>query len=501
VNNLIADHFGAERTPEVFLLDQDRVIRYRGRIDDQYGYQEGIGYERPEAVHSDLAVAIEELLAGKPVSSPVTVSTGCLIGRVRKPTGDSEITYASHVAAIFNARCVVCHRPGEVAPFSMLEYDDVVGWGEMIREVVEDNRMPPWHADPQHGAFSNDCHLSDEEKNLIASWVENGCPKGDPAKIPSQPQFVKGWQIDKPQEIFWAKPYSVPATGTVDYQYFTVDPGFTEDRWVQAAEARAGNPAVVHHIIVFVIPPGAKRAGVTFDGFLVATAPGARPMVLADGMAKLVPAGSKFLFQLHYTPNGSPQKDRSCVGLIYAKPDSVVTAVKTTAALNIIFSIPPNANDHPVDAVHSLRRDSVLLSLYPHMHLRGKAFRYTARYPDGKEEILLDVPRYDFNWQNTYELKEPKLLPKGTEIRCAARFDNSEANAANPDPTKAVRFGEQTYEEMMIGFFDIAMPRDVAEELELTSPRARKRAAAQTSAKANRARAAGSRRSLATGNP
>jgi len=297
---------------------------------------------------------------------------------------------------------------------------------------------------------------------------------------------VKGWQIAKPQEVFWVKPYTVPAEGTVDYQYFTVDPGFTEDRWVQAAEARAGNPAVVHHIIVFVLPPGSKRSAVSFDGFLVATAPGARPMVLPQGMAKKVAAGSKFLFQMHYTPNGSPQKDRSCVGLIYAKPDTIKTAVKTTAALNLIFTIPPNAGNHPVDAIHSLRRDSLLLSLYPHMHLRGKAFRYTARYPDGKEEVLLDIPRYDFNWQNTYELAEPKLLPKGTEIRCAARYDNSAENSANPDPTKPVRFGEQTHEEMMIGFFDIATPRDDdKDEKQLAKSKERTKKSAATSSKAS----------------
>ena len=503
VNNMIADHFGAERTPEVFLLDKDRVIRYRGQIDDQYGYQKGIGFERPDAVRRDLAEAINELLANKPVSKPYTQSTGCLIGRVRKPAAESKITYASHVAAIFNKRCVVCHRTGEVAPFSMQDFDEVVGWGEMIREVVNDGRMPPWHADAAHGNFSNDSRMSDEEKKIVSDWVAAGCPKGDESKIPAPPKFVKGWQINKPDEVYWAKPYTVPAEGTVDYQYFTVDPGFTEDRWVQAAEARAGNAAVVHHIIVFVLPPGSKRSAVSFDGFLVATAPGARPMVLAPGMAKRVSAGSKFLFQMHYTPNGTPQKDRSCVGLIFAKPESVTTSVKTTAALNLIFSIPPKADNHPVDAVHSLRRDSVLLSLYPHMHLRGKAFRYTARYPDGKEEVLLDIPRYDFNWQNTYELAEPKLLPKGTEIRCAAHFDNSPGNAANPDPNKTVKFGEQTHEEMMIGFFDIATPRDDEKDAkQLAAGRGRKKSA---SSKRTGSRAAkltakpGNSPSLATG--
>jgi peroxiredoxin len=466
VNNLVANHFGATRTPEVYLLDRERVVRYRGRIDDQFGIKNGISYKRPAPNRNDLALAIEALLAGKAISEPVTEAPGCLIGRAPRPQQDARVTYASHVAAIFNRRCVECHRPGEVAPFSMVKYEDFEGWGDMIREVVAEDRMPPWHAAPEHGKFSNESRLSASEKQTILEWVDAGCPPGDLSRVPATPRFVKGWQLNDRKQIFYMnrEGFEVPAEGEVDYQYYRVDPGFTRDMWVQAAEARAGDPSVVHHIIVFIEPPGTKPGGVSFDGFLVATAPGARPLDLPPGYAKRIPAGSKLKFQMHYTPNGKKTVDRSSVGLVYTDASTVKTVVRTDQAMNILFRIPPGADDFPVESLKTIRRDTLLVSLYPHMHLRGKAFRYTARYPDGKEEILLDIPRYDFNWQNSYELAEPKLLPKGTEIRCEARFDNSAKNPANPDPKATVTFGEQTWDEMMIGFMDVAVPRDEESE-------------------------------------
>lgn len=480
VNNLVADHFGATRTPEVFVLDKQLIVRYRGRIDDQYGIENGISYKRDEPKRRDAALAIDALLAGKPVEQPATVPPGCLIGRAPKPKADARVTYASHIAAIFNKHCVECHRPGEVAPFSMAKYEDFEGWGDMIREVVSDGRMPPWHADPQHGTFSNDCRLSDGEKQLVLDWVDAGCPSGDLNLAPAPPRFVKGWRLNERRQIFYMNKegFDVPAEGEVDYQHFRVDPGFKQDMWVQSAEARAGDPSVVHHIIVFIEPPGVKPGGISFDGFLVATAPGARPLVLPQGYAKRIPAGSKLKFQMHYTPNGKKTHDRSSVGLVYVDESEVKTQVRTDSAMNIVFRIPPKAGNHPVESLKTLRDDTILLSLYPHMHLRGKAFRYTARYPDGKSEVLLDIPRYDFNWQNTYELKEPKLLPKGTEIRCEARFDNSPANPSNPDPSTEVTFGEQTWEEMMIGFMDLAVPRDKAKEAKSFAKTAARRAEA-----------------------
>lgn len=468
----VADHFGAKRTPEVFVLDRDRVVRYRGRIDDQYGIQRGAAYKRNEPQRRDLAEALDELLADKPISVAQTDPPGCLIGRSTlsdeeevAPTG--TVTYAHDVAPILNKHCVQCHRVGEIGPMPLAKFEDTKGWGDMIREVVSERRMPPWHADPKHGTFGNDARLSDAEVQTITAWVDAGCPKGNPREMPKPPRFIAGWQIDKPDLILPMsnQPAQIQAEGFMDYKYFTVDPGFTQDMWISAAEARPGNRAVVHHIIVFVEPPGGRVGGpALFDGFLVATAPGARPLVLPEGYAKKVPAGSKLKFQMHYTPNGSPQVDLSSVGLKFANPRTVNTVVRTDAALNIVFRIPPRADAYAVNSMRTMGKDVLLISLYPHMHLRGSAFRYTARYPDGKEEILLDVPAYDFNWQNSYELKEPKKLPKGTVVRCEAKFNNSSSNAANPDPNQEVGFGEQTFQEMMIGFYDVAIPREVAEK-------------------------------------
>jgi peroxiredoxin len=456
--NAVADLFTADRTPEVFVLDADRKVQYYGRIDNQFTY----GRQKNAADRNYLIEAIDALLAHKPVPTPETESIGCHIGRVLEARGDSHVTYSQQISRILNKRCVECHRPGEIGPFSLRNYEEVVGWAEMIDEVVQEERMPPWHANPEHGKFANDIRLSDEDKQLIRDWVAAGAPQGDPADLPVPPEFVAGWRIGEPDLVVYMsdKSFKVPARGEVRYQYFLVDPGFKEDKWIQAAECRPGNRAVVHHIIVAVKPPGkrgaASRSELDSD-WLTATAPGAQPLMLKEGLAKFIPAGSQLIFQMHYTPNGTAQEDRSCVGFKFADPKTVRREVATQKAANDRFVIPPGDDNHRVEAEHRFDKDSLLLALFPHMHLRGKSFRYEAIYPDGKREVLLDVPHYDFNWQNGYALAEPKLLPAGTRMHCTAYFDNSEDNLANPDPTATVRWGDQTWEEMMIGYFDIAL--------------------------------------------
>lgn len=453
----VADLFQAKRNPEVFVLDRERVVRYRGRIDDQYGIASGASYHKKEATRRDLAEAINELMAGRDVSQSYIEAPGCVIGRKRAAKPDSSVTFNKHIAPILQEHCEQCHRPGDIAPFPLQTYDDVVGWGDTIEEVVREQRMPPWHADPAHGEFSNDVRLTDEEKQLIKTWVENGSPEGDLADLPPPKKFVEGWRIGKPDKIFAmdSKPFKVPADGVLDYKYYSVSTGFKKDMWVRAAECRPGNRAVVHHIIVFVKAPGEDVKSIVMrSSFLTATAPGAQPMVLGGGLAKKIPAGSELLFQMHYTTNGTPQSDKSEIGLKFIDEKDVTAEVKTDIAGTFLFLIPPHAADHQVNASTTFNTDAMLLSMYPHMHVRGKAFRYTVRYPDGNSEILLDVPRYDFNWQNTYELKEPKFLPKGSVLDCVATYDNSAANLNNPDPSKQVHFGDQTWDEMMLGFFD-----------------------------------------------
>lgn len=510
--NVVADQFGAARTPEVFVLDRQRIIRYRGRIDDQYGFSDSVGYQRPAPTSEYLSDAVQDLLAGLPVSVPETDAIGCHIGRVREVNEASEVTYSNQIARIFQKSCVDCHRAGRIGPFEMNNYEELAGWGEMIREVVNDGRMPPWHANPQHGKFINDNRLSDEEKQLIANWVENGCPEGDPADLPKPQEFVEGWSIGEPDQVIYMsdEPVEVPAEGVVDYYHFVVDPGWTEDKWIMAAEAKPSSLETVHHILVFIQPPGTGGFGPGFGGgprgqtdgqqrnearpansdrsgegerrdrrggdggrrprgegagigggnLLAGYAPGANPLLATDGTTAMhVKAGSKLIFQLHYTPNGTAQKDRSYLGLVFTDPDKVKYVARSESVLNPYFNIPPKAEDYQAKAEATFEADTTVLNLTPHLHSRGKAFRYDVTYPDGRQETLLDVPAYDFNWQTTYVLKEPKLMPKGTKLVCTAHWDNSEKNLSNPDPTVSVSWGEQTFEEMMIGFYVVTFPK------------------------------------------
>jgi len=456
LNNRLANRLDASRTPEIYVLDRDRVIRYHGRIDDQYG----VGYARKSASQTFLQTAVEELLAGKPVSKAETGVVGCFIGRVHSPDASSKVTYCKQVSRIINKRCVACHRTGEIAPFAMTTYEEVSGWADTMAEVVRNRRMPPWFANPKYGHFSNDRSLPDDEKETLYQWAAAGAPKGDAKDLPQLPEFVDGWQLPKdPEQVvsMAGKPYTVAAEGTVPYQYFAVDPSFKENKWIKAIEARPGNRAVVHHIIVFAQPKGNRDD--RNRQFLVGYAPGALPAVLPPGMAKFVPAGYELLFQMHYTTNGAVGQDCSKVGFIFADPKEVTHLVRTTQAINQNFAIPPGADDYMVDAESfAWNFDMDLVELFPHMHLRGKAFRYEARYPDGKTQVLLDIPQYDFGWQLTYQLPTPAHLPKGTVIHCTAHYDNSENNLSNPDPKSNVRWGDQTWDEMMIGFYDVAVP-------------------------------------------
>lgn len=459
-SNEVADLFGAERTPEVYLLDSEGVIRYHGRVDDQYGQHlaennKRISYQHTEPKRRDLAIALDELLAGEEVSVAQTDVTGCIIGRIPEVEPGGDVTYSNQIARILQDRCVECHRDGEIAPFALTDYDEVVGWSEMIREVVQEERMPPWHANPEYGQFQNDCRLSNDEKQLISTWVDNGSPEGDPNDLPEPRQFTEGWGIDEPDQVIYMsdKPYDIPAEGTVEYQYFEVDPGWKEDKWIKSAEARPDNRAVVHHIIGFIRPPAGDTRGIREGGAGIGYAPGMPPRTFEPETAMFVPAGSKIVFQMHYTPNGRPQKDRSYIGVVFADEEDVKFRASGGAAMNTRFEIPAGADNHQVTSDYEFEEDRLLLGMLPHMHLRGKSFRFIAEYPDGESEILLDVPRYDFNWQLRYDLVEPKLMPAGTRLHCIAHFDNSEDNLSNPDPSEAVTWGDQTWEEMMIGWF------------------------------------------------
>lgn len=454
--NVVADAFQAQRTPEAVVLDKQRRIRYRGRIDDQYG----VGIQRKRPSREDLVEAVNSLVQGKPVEVSQTEPVGCLIGRVTKSEPSGEITYARQIAPILNRRCVECHRDGEIAPFSLQTYEDTVGWGPMMAEVIQEGRMPPWNANPKYGHFRNDARLSSEERQLLLSWIADGAPSGDLDQTPKPPQFVTGWRIEEPDRVIAIRdePFAVQAEGVVDYQYFEVDPQFETDMYVSAIEARPDNRAVVHHIIVYAVDPDKDAKGRRDWQFLVGYAPGAQPPNLPDGYALRIPAKSKLIFELHYTPNGTAQRDRSDVGLKFTPLSQVTHLVKVDGVSNHDFEIPPQADHHQVVAERVLKRPVELVSFSPHMHLRGKAFRYEAEYPDGNSEVLLDVPQYDFNWQLTYVLDEVKRLPGGTKVTCTAYFDNSRHNPNNPDPAKTIKWGPQSWDEMMIGFYTVITP-------------------------------------------
>jgi peroxiredoxin len=467
VGNELADRLGVERTPEVFVLDAGRVVRYRGRVDDQFSF----GVHRPTPTRRDLAAALDELLAGRPVATPRTEPAGCRVGRIAKGGGDASVTYSKQVARILRDRCVACHREGEIAPFSLSTYPQAAGWAGTIDEVVQGGRMPPWHASPEYGSFANEARLSADEKRTIAAWVAAGAPEGDPRDVPEPAHYVEGWRIPAPDLVIpLPREVKIPAGGTMPYQNFMVDLKLKKDVWVRASQVRPGNPSVVHHLVVFVMPPGSRDEPKV--DFLAGYAPGMPPRILPEGVARLVPAGSRLMFQVHYTPRGIPQTDRSEIGLVFADPKTIRKEMTAIAAINMDLSIPAGAADYAVEAGHRFNQDTILYSLLPHMHLRGKSFRFEAVYTDGRREILLDVPRYEFEWQNVYVLSRPKLMPEGTVLSCQARYDNSDGNPSNPNPKETVTWGEQTRDEMLVGYVEVAL---ADQDLSLGEPTIQKR--------------------------
>lgn len=374
-------------------------------------------------------------------------------------------TFAKDVAPVLYKHCVECHRPGEFAPMPLVSYEDARPWARSMRERVVAREMPPWSADPRHGRFRNDPRLSDQEIETISKWVDGGAPKGDLKDLPAVPKFAEGWTIGEPDAVYtMQEEYKVPAEGTVPYLYFSIPTNLTEDKWVQAYEVRPGNRSVVHHVIASAQPAGGRAADERTTGRvgLGGITPNKPGVVLPTGVARRLRKGSEIIFQMHYTTNGAAATDRTSIGLIFAKePPAKMT--RGNNILNAGFTIPAGAANHEVRASRVFNEDTTLVDMTPHMHMRGKDMTYTAHYADGRSEILLSVPKWDFNWQITYHLEQPKLLPKGTRLEVVAHFDNSRGNLFNPDPGRDVRWGDQTWEEMMMGFYSTL--HDVKENL------------------------------------
>jgi hypothetical protein len=343
-------------------------------------------------------------------------------------------------------------------------YKEVRPWAKAIKERAVVRAMPPWLADPAHGVFKNDRRLSDKEIETISAWVNGGSPEGNPGDLPPAPKFETGWNIGKPDATFdIGAGFDVPAEGVVPYKYFRVPTNFADDKWVEAAEVRPDQRAAVHHIIVFIQEPGQKHTATGEGGsLLVGYAPGEPALRFHQGTARLIKAGSTLVFQVHYTPTGKAVKDRSYLGLKFATQPPRHRAL-TGLALNFAFRIPPGDPNHEVKSSWTAPEDVTITGFMPHMHLRGKDFKYSIVFPDGASEVLLSVPKYDFNWQLNYELMEPLKVPKGARIECVAHYDNSPNNRFNPDPAREVRWGDQTWEEMMIGWFTYTRPVEPVE--------------------------------------
>jgi len=386
------------------------------------------------------------------------------------------VTFTRDVAPVLQKNCQGCHRPGEAAPFSLLTYEQARPWAKAMKEAVRLRKMPPWFADPHYGRFSNDRSLAQKDADTLAAWADAGAPQGDSKDLPAPLDFVEGWSIPKPDVVFeLPRAYDIPATGTIEYQKVIVPSGFTEDKWVQFAEARPEDRAHVHHMILFIREPESHwlrgiKPGVFFvapkvkddtvdtsalpSDFLVGYAPGQPPEILPPGQAKLIKAGSDLVLEVHYTTNGKAGTDRSKFGLVFAK-EPPKERVLTLSATNGTFRIPPGEGNYKVDSTFEMGAAVKLASVHPHMHGRGKDFEYRIVYPTGETETVLRVPRYNWHWQLWYNLAEPIALPKGTKIECTAHFDNSANNPDNADPTKEVTWGDQSWDEMMVGFFNL----------------------------------------------
>ena len=423
---------------------------------------------------------------------------------------EDTVTFNKDVMPILQRQCQECHRPQQIAPMSFLSFEETRPWAQSIREAVIRGAMPPWHADPAHGEFANDRRLSPEEVQTLVSWVDGGAKRGDPNDQPAPVHFADEWTIGTPDAVYrMQESYQVAAEGSDEYIYFRVPLDFEEERFVQAIEVMPGNRAVVHHVLVYVQPKTAgtlsrtdvhrynRAAGTELfygDGDMIRVrdeapvhnngcavpnggsalsgnitggrraiiavfAPGARGDSWPEGMARRIPPGSELLFQVHYSLTGQVEHDRTSVGIKFAKrpPNKIVRA---RWVQNYYLSIPAGATDHEVTGCYTFDKDVHLYSYFPHMHVRGKDMEMIAIFPNGETRTLLKVPRYDFNWQHTYLLKEPVPIPKGTRILVTAHYDNSKRNPSNPDPTRRVRWGDPTGDEMMIGGMDYTIDEE-----------------------------------------
>jgi mono/diheme cytochrome c family protein len=455
VNQLWQQALQARMTTDVFVLDTASTVVYHGAISDQYG----VGYSKPEPTKRYLQDALQSLSEGQKPLIAATSVPGCVLEKPPVATAsNAAVTYHRDVARLTQQHCVECHREGGVAPFSLETFSQVSAKAKTMLSVLQDGTMPPWfaaHAPAgEKSPWLNDRSLTASEIQLLSRWIEAGKPEGDAKEAPASRNWPQGWRIGEPDAV-WTLPTPQPvkAEGTMSYLKVKVETQLAEDRWIQAWEVRPTARQVVHHVLVYELAPRQTKVRDESGNHLASYVPGGGSNVYAPGVAKRLKAGTTLVFELHYTPNGKATEDQTSIGVRFANA-APQYEVKVAAAGNHKIAIPPHSENHAEVAALPVPKAVQLLSMNPHMHVRGKAFRFELILPGGETKTLLDVPRYDFNWQTGYRYAEPPTLPAGSRIKCTAWYDNSSKNPANPAPDKLVKWGPQTSDEMMLGYVE-----------------------------------------------
>lgn len=460
VTQAVAQALQARSTTEVFLLAPDRTLVYRGALDDQYG----IKYSRAAPTVNYLLEAADALKAGRKPQRALTDAPGCELDLGPRPSGGpTQLTYHRDIARILQQHCVDCHRPEGIAPFRLDTLAAVTERAKTIRRVVTEGQMPPWFAAPLPGGqpspWANDCSLPASDRRDLLAWLESADrPAGDPADAPKPRVYPGAWTIGQPDAALQvSRPHAIKAEGVMRYEHDTIVTSYAEDRWVQGYELLPTARGVVHHVIVRCIPRGQRASFGGAEDYWAAYVPGNGSHVYPTGFARKLPAGATLTFQIHYTPNGQATSDQLKLGLLFAKSPPRFE-MRTVGLANPRLDIPPGEARHVETLVRPVPVDLPVTALMAHMHVRGVAFKFELLDREGGAETLLDLPRYDFNWQIRHDYAEPRILPKGSRVRITATFDNSAGNPANPDPRQRVRWGEQTFDEMMIGYVEYYVP-------------------------------------------
>ena len=451
----VARHLKVRRTAEVIAISTgDWKVIYRGAIDDQMVE----GAQKPKPTAHYLVDALDEFLGGKSVSKPTTVARGCVI---HFEMAEKEPSYATEIAPVLQQKCVHCHSPGNIGSWSMSNHKKVKSMSAMIEEVILARRMPPWDADPAVGHFSNDSALTVAEAQTVLRWIELGAPRGEGAD-PLEAQRAAAptdWPLGQPDIVLKLPAVQkIPATGVLDYRHVEVHADNAVEGWVGAVWVRPGNKKVVHHVIAR-LKEGGFRDHYGDQEMYVGWAPGTTQGWLPKGTGKYLPKNARFDFELHYTTCGTEETDQTEIGL-YLHKEKPAARYESVPIANPDFEIPPGVANHDVSAMYCFPKDATLHSLTPHMHLRGRWMKFEMLTPDGKRQTLCSVPRYDFNWQQTYVLREPIQIRAGTWILLSGGYDNSPRNPANPDPKRSISWGQQSWDEMFLGWCNVAWSKD-----------------------------------------